>query len=61
MVSKQGKAPKRSAPTKSASRQSAVAKTVLPKKLPRAKPAFIDPMKALLVDELPHGPEWVLK
>src|SRR3954452_14460378 len=32
---------------------------LVPKKLPRARPAFIEPMKALLVDKLPVGPEWL--
>src|SRR5262249_33161009 len=30
-----------------------------PKNLPRERPHFLEPMKALLVDELPEGPEWL--
>lgn len=30
-----------------------------PKKLPGSKPAFIEPMKALLVDALPKGSDWI--
>ncbi len=29
------------------------------KRMPRARPEFIEPMKALLVDELPKGPQWL--
>ncbi len=29
------------------------------RRLPKAKPRFIEPMKALLVKELPRGPEWI--
>jgi bifunctional non-homologous end joining protein LigD len=28
-------------------------------RLPKKKPAFVEPMKALLVDELPKGAEWI--
>jgi len=28
-------------------------------RLPKKKPAFVEPMKALLVDELPKGPDWI--
>jgi len=27
--------------------------------MPRAKPGFVEPMKALLVDKLPQGPNWI--
>lgn len=29
------------------------------RRLPRKKPAFVEPMKALLLDELPKGPDWI--
>jgi len=28
-------------------------------RLPKKKPAFVEPMKALLVEELPKGPDWI--
>jgi bifunctional non-homologous end joining protein LigD len=28
-------------------------------RLPKKKPAFVEPMKALLIEELPKGPDWI--